>query len=78
VVLVAYCLWAFEKADIANASIPWFELTIPPFAVGILRYALLVESGKGAAPEDVILEDRTLLVVGVVWAALFAFGIYAT
>jgi decaprenyl-phosphate phosphoribosyltransferase len=78
VVLVAYCLWAFEKAAVADASIPWFELTIPPFAVGILRYALLVESGKGAAPEDVVLEDRTLLLVGVAWAVLFALGIYGT
>jgi decaprenyl-phosphate phosphoribosyltransferase len=78
VVLVAYCLWAFEKAAIADASIPWFELTIPPFAVAILRYALLVESGKGAAPEDLVLQDRTLLIVGVVWAVLFALGIYGT
>jgi decaprenyl-phosphate phosphoribosyltransferase len=78
VVLVAYCLWAFEKAAIADASIPWFELTIPPFAVGILRYALLVESGRGSAPEDLLLEDHTLLAVGLVWAVVFALGIYAT
>jgi decaprenyl-phosphate phosphoribosyltransferase len=76
VVLVAYCLWAFEKADLADASVPWFQLTIPVFAVGILRYALLIEAGKGSAPEDVVLEDPTLLVVAAVWALVFALGIY--
>jgi decaprenyl-phosphate phosphoribosyltransferase len=78
VVLVAYCLWAFEKAHVAQASVPWFQLTIPVFAVGILRYALLIEAGKGSSPEDLVLEDRTLLAVGAAWAVVFALGIYTT
>ena len=32
VVLVGYCLWAFEKAAPSDAGVPWFELSIIPFA----------------------------------------------
>ena len=78
VVLVGYFLWAFEKAALSSASIPWFELSIVPFAVAILRYVLLLDTGHGGAPEDVILGDRMLQVTGAVWVVLFAIGVYAT
>lgn len=78
VVLVGYCLWAFEKAEVAGASVPWFQLSIVPFGLAILRYALLVDSGHGGAPEDVVLQDRTLQVLGVIWAALFVAGVYTS
>ena len=64
VVLVGYCLWAFEKADLSDASIPWFELSIVPFGLAILRYSLLLDTGQGGAPEDVVLGDRRLLIMG--------------
>jgi decaprenyl-phosphate phosphoribosyltransferase len=76
VVLVAYSLWAFEKADLAASSIPWFQLSIAPFAVAILRYAMLVDLGRGAAPEELVLSDTLLLIAGATWAGLFALGIY--
>lgn len=78
VVLVGYCLWAFEKAALTDASIPWFQLSILPFVLAVLRYALLIDMGKGGAPEDLVLADRVLLVTGLVWAATFAVGVYAT
>ena len=77
VVLVGYCLWAFEKAAESGASVPWFQLSIVPFAVAILRYVLLLDTGHGGAPEDVVLDDRPLQVAGVVWVALFVVGVYA-
>ena len=78
VVLVGYCLWAFEKAELAEASMPWFQLSIVPFGLAILRYALLVDSGHGGAPEDVVLQDRTLQVLGAIWAVLFVAGVYTS
>jgi len=78
VVLVGYCLWAFEKAAESGSSVPWFQLSIVPFAMAILRYALLVDTGHGGAPEDVILGDRVIQVMGVAWACLFAAGVYVT
>jgi decaprenyl-phosphate phosphoribosyltransferase len=76
VALAAYCLWAFEKANAANTHI-WFELSIVPFVLGILRYALLLDTGHGGAPEEVVLHDRTLQVLGLIWMAMFAIGVYA-
>lgn len=75
VAIAAYCLWAFEKADGAAAPI-WFEVSVIPFVIGMMRYALLLEAGKGGAPEDVVFGDRPLQVIGFAWAITFAMGIY--
>jgi len=75
-VLVAYCLWAFEKAAESGSDVPWYQLSIVPFAVGILRYALVLDEGRGSAPEEVVLADRALQVIGLVWVAVFAVGVY--
>jgi decaprenyl-phosphate phosphoribosyltransferase len=77
-VFVAYSIWAFEKADEAHLSVPWYQLSIVPFVLGVLRYALLVDQGKGSAPEEVVLTDRTLQVIGVFWVAVFSLGIYGS
>ncbi len=76
VTLLAYCLWAFEKADLSDSSIPWFQLSIMPFVVLILRYALILETEEHRGPEEIVLEDRQLQVLGLIWAVLFAFGVY--
>lgn len=78
VVLVGYCLWAFEKAAVADASVPWFQLSVVPFALAILRYALLVDTGHGGAPEDIVLGDKAILAIGLAWMAIFLAGVYAT
>jgi decaprenyl-phosphate phosphoribosyltransferase len=77
VTVAAYCLWAFEMAPV-NEKVPFYELSIVPFVTFILRYAMLLEQGHGGAPEDVVLSDRTLLVLAGVWAALFGAGVYTT
>lgn len=76
VVLVGYCLWAFEKATVSDTGVPWFQLSIVPFVLAVLRYSLLVDTGQGGAPEDVVMGDRTLQVFGLVWMVLFALGVY--
>jgi decaprenyl-phosphate phosphoribosyltransferase len=79
VVLVSYCVWVFEKADeLSLDGIPWIELTTAPFTVAILRYAMLIDLGRGASPEELVLSDRVLLVAALAWATLAAIGIYTT
>ncbi len=79
--VMSYCLWAVERADgdpvagLASAS-PWAQLSIVPFLIAVLRYALLVDQGKGSAPEDVILHDRQMQIMGVLWAIILMIGIY--
>ena len=75
VTITAYCLWAFEMGR-AQHGVPWYELTIAPFVLAILRYALLLECGEGSAPEDVILGDASLVVLGILWACLFGAAVY--
>jgi decaprenyl-phosphate phosphoribosyltransferase len=71
---VAYCLWAFQRSH--QARISWYELTVIPFVLWLLRYALLIDRGAGESPEELVLGDRFLLTVSAAWAALFAAGVY--
>ena len=75
VTLLAYCLWAFERAT--PGGFPWYQLSIVPITFGLLRYQLLLERGHGGAPEEAVLGDRALLAAGLVWCVLFGLGIYA-
>jgi decaprenyl-phosphate phosphoribosyltransferase len=74
VTVLAYCLWAFEKSSTVGSPV-WFELSIVPFVLGILRYALLLEQGRGGAPEELVLSDRVLLAMGAFWAIFFALAV---
>lgn len=73
--VMSYCLWAVERADLSNAS-PWAQLSIIPFLIAVLRYALLVDQGKGSAPEDVILHDGQMQIMGLLWAATLVMAVY--
>jgi decaprenyl-phosphate phosphoribosyltransferase len=78
VVFVAYCVWAFEAAAVAGDSVPWFELSILPFTVAVLRYALLLDQGRGADPEDMFFGDRPLQLAGLAWALVYGTAVYLT
>ena len=73
--VISYCLWAVERANADPPATPWAQLSIVPFLIAVLRYALLVDQGKGAAPEDVILHDRQMQIMGVLWALCLMVGI---
>ena len=79
VTVTAYCLWAFERSSqIARGHHPiWFELSIVPFVLAILHVELRFERGLGGAPEELALRDHMLQLLGVVWVALVAVGIYS-
>ena len=53
-----------------------FELSILPFVLGILSVELAFESGEGGAPEELVLRNRAIQVLGMACLALIAFGIY--
>ena len=46
--------------------------------IALLRYTFLVEGGHGAKPEELVFADRPLQVLGLIWAVLFALGVYAS
>lgn len=74
VTTTAYCLWAFEQGSLARHPLT-YQLSVLPFVLALLRYALLLEQGRGGEPEDVILGDRRLAVLGVLWIAVFGVGV---
>lgn len=79
VTVAAYCLWAFEKAGATGHTVAgsfWFELSIAPFVLALLRYALVLDQGEGGAPEDVVTSDVVIQVLGVIWLVFFALGVY--
>lgn len=73
VAITAYALWAFEGE--AGGSI-WSGLSVIPFVLGIFRYGMLLDRGIGATPEDLVLSDPPLLVLGAAWGLLVALGVY--
>ena len=76
VMFMAYCVWAFETAASASGSVPWFELSILPFVIAVLRYALLLDHGQGAAPEELFFADRPLQLAGLAWALTYGIAVY--
>jgi decaprenyl-phosphate phosphoribosyltransferase len=78
--IVGYCLWAFSlQTALAHHRDPiWYQLSIVPMLIALLRYTFLVEGGRGAKPEELVFADRPLQVLGVIWAVLFALGVYAS
>ena len=73
VTIAAYCLWAFEGASGRSLA---SALSILPFVLGIYRYVMLLDAGRGGAPEDIILRDRPLQLCGLFWVLLVGLGVY--
>jgi decaprenyl-phosphate phosphoribosyltransferase len=72
-VVVFYGLWAFER-DHGRAG--WFAVSMVPFTIAVLRYAVDVDGGMAGEPEDIALRDRVLQVlflalIGTVGVAVF-------
>ena len=76
-VTMSYCLWAVERAKLhGGEATPWIQLSIIPFVIAILRYALLVDQGHGSAPEEVFAEDRMMQIMGVLLVIFLFLGLY--
>jgi decaprenyl-phosphate phosphoribosyltransferase len=76
-VLISYSLWAFENRLTPWLGVPWTALSIAPFTLGLLQYALEVDSGSAGEPEDVVLHDRVLQGIGLVWLLVISVAVFA-
>ncbi|MDX2972094.1 decaprenyl-phosphate phosphoribosyltransferase [Kribbella solani] len=72
---LSYGMWAFQYLghDVYRELL---AVSFLPFFTGLLRYALLVSTGRGEEPEHEIFRDRVLLVAGITWAAMLGIGLY--
>jgi decaprenyl-phosphate phosphoribosyltransferase len=80
VVVTGYCLWAFDTSHSGlsshhDAVLP-VRLSVVPVVFAVLFILRSVEAGNGGAPEDLVIQNRTVQVLMVVWAALMVFGVY--
>ena len=73
VTISAYCLWAFDVGQHGNGAL-WAQWSIVPFVMALLRYAVIIDGGGAEAPEDAVLGDKVLLILGLAWAVLFTMG----
>lgn len=67
-VVVCYGLWAFER-DHGRAG--WFVVSMVPWTIAILRYAVDVDGGVAGEPEEIALRDRVLQVLFLAWIGTF-------
>ncbi len=72
-VVLCYALFAFERD---GGSAGWWAVSIIPFTVAILRYAVDIDGGDAGEPEEIALHDRVLqllalALIGSVGAAVF-------
>ncbi len=63
-VVVCYGLWAFERDGTTGS---WFVISMVPFTVAILRYAVDVDGGMAGEPEEIALRDRVLQLLALAW-----------
>lgn len=71
--VLSYSLWAFGEN--VPGGVPWHTISIAPFIVGVLRYAVDIDAAKASEPEDIIWGDRVLQVVGLVWLVVVCMGV---
>jgi decaprenyl-phosphate phosphoribosyltransferase len=69
--IIGYALWAFQVGA-SRGETGLAQASVVPFVLAVLRYAVDIDRGAAGAPEDVVLADRWLLVLGLAWLILFA------
>jgi decaprenyl-phosphate phosphoribosyltransferase len=63
-VVICYGLWAFEQ-DGRGGS--WYVISMIPFTIAILRYAVDGDGGLAGEPEEIALRDRVLQLLALAW-----------
>jgi decaprenyl-phosphate phosphoribosyltransferase len=75
ILIMSYSLWAFELREGSDQSI-WPVISMVPFVVAVLRYAVDVDGGTAGAPDEIVLKDRILQVLGVLWVVTLGVTFY--
>ncbi|RSN20933.1 decaprenyl-phosphate phosphoribosyltransferase [Streptomyces sp. WAC 05977] len=75
ILIMSYCLWAFEIRQVEHDSV-WAVVSMVPFVVAVLRYAVDVDGGNAGEPEEIALKDRVLQVLGASWVITLFLSFY--
>ena len=74
VTCTAYCLWAFQIGGPDPSN--WAAASVAPFVVALLRYAMDADAGRVEEPEVVVVHDRVLQALGLIWLVMFSIGAF--
>ena len=76
-VVMSYALWGFQLSnDTDGPAAIWYQISMVPFVIAILRYAAEVDGGKGGAPDEIALEDRVLQLLALAWILCIVMAVY--
>jgi len=73
-VIVFYGLWAFQLNETSHSV--WSVISMVPFTVAVLRYAVDVDGGVAGEPEEIALKDRVLQVLALAWLVAIGISVY--
>lgn len=73
-VVIFYGLWAFEQGEAQDTE--WFAISMIPFTIAILRYAVDVDGGEAGEPEEIALGDRVLQFLAIAWIGAVGVAVY--
>lgn len=75
-VIMSYSLWAFEQRGSDIWGINWAAISIAPFTLALLRYAMEIDAGRAGEPEDIVLGDRVLQGLAIAWVIPVALTVF--
>lgn len=67
-VLVTYAMYSMSKAKLI--------LTVPLCLLGLLRYIFIVTSEKNGDPTELLLKDKSIMLVSLLWLLMVSWSIY--
>lgn len=73
VTITFYALWAYESV---NARTPWAVISVAPFTMALLRYAVDIDRGMAGSPDELVLRDRTLQGIGIAWLLFVSLSVF--
>lgn len=76
-VIIFYALWGFQMAHASESTgSVWYQISMVPFTVAIMRYASDIDRGEGGAPDEVALRDRALQALAGLWVLCIVIAVY--
>ena len=72
--IVFYSLWAVEIG--ATSENLYAQFSVIPFSIIILKYARHADGCDAESPEHVVLRDRTIQILAIIWLAVFIGQVY--
>ncbi|RRO15158.1 decaprenyl-phosphate phosphoribosyltransferase [Saccharopolyspora rhizosphaerae] len=74
ITIMTYALWAYDIREFEMSR--WGLISIVPMVIAILRYAVDIDKGVAGEPEEVVLKDKVLMVLGLVLAGCLFLAFY--